>query len=205
MACAAAFTWKRTAALKTGRDVAVAALLGAEEFGFATAPLVVLGCIMMRVCHMDTCPVVWRRRTRNCASGSRQSRPRGDFMKFIAQELREIMAKLGIRKIEDMVGRTDKLVPWKAIDHWKAKGLDLTPIFASAPAGDDVGRFRQIDQDHGLGEITRYHAFAEHLRTCHSNAANASMPICRFATQSRRRHHRRQRCHEETRPERFAG
>ncbi len=145
--------------LKTGRDVAVAALLGAEEFGFATAPLVVLGCIYMRVCHLDTCPV-------GVATQNPKLRERftGDpehvvnFMRFIATELREIMAKLGIRKINEMVGRTDLLVPWKAIEHWKAKGLDLTPILHRPDAGPEVGRYRQIDQDHGLDkslDITR--------------------------------------------------
>jgi glutamate synthase (ferredoxin) len=145
--------------LKTGRDVAVAALLGAEEFGFATAPLVVLGCIMMRVCHLNTCPV-------GVATQDPRLRKRftGDpdhvvnFMRFIAQELREIMAKLGFRKVEDMIGRTDKLIPWKAIEHWKAHGLDLTPILHRPDVGAEVGRFRQQDQDHGLDkslDVTR--------------------------------------------------
>jgi len=137
--------------LKTGRDVAVAALLGAEEFGFATAPLVVLGCIMMRVCHLDTCPV-------GVATQNPKLRARftGDpthvvnFMRFVAQELREIMAKLGVRTLNEMIGRTDKLIPWKAIEHWKAKGLDLTPILHQPEIGPEVGRYRQIDQDHGL-------------------------------------------------------
>ncbi len=137
--------------LKTGRDVAIAALLGAEEFGFATAPLVVLGCIVMRVCHLNTCPV-------GVATQDPKLRERfsGDpahvvnFMRFIAMELREIMAKLGFRKLEDMVGRTDKLIPWKAIEHWKANGLDITPILHQPDAGPEVGRFRQQDQDHGL-------------------------------------------------------
>jgi glutamate synthase (ferredoxin) len=137
--------------LKTGRDVAVAALLGAEEFGFATAPLVVLGCIMMRVCHLNTCPV-------GVATQDPTLRERFtgnpdhvvNFMRFIAQELREIMAKLGFRTLNEMVGRTDKLVPWKAIEHWKAKGLDLTPILHQPEVAPDVGRYRQIDQDHGL-------------------------------------------------------
>jgi glutamate synthase domain-containing protein 2/glutamate synthase domain-containing protein 1/glutamate synthase domain-containing protein 3 len=137
--------------LKTGRDVAVAALLGAEEFGFATAPLVVLGCIMMRVCHLNTCPV-------GVATQDPRLRKRftGDpehvvnFMRFIAGELREIMAKLGFKKIEDMVGRTDKLIPWKAIEHWKANGLDLTPILHQPNVSEDCGRFRSQDQDHGL-------------------------------------------------------
>ena len=145
--------------LKTGRDVAVAALLGAEEFGFATAPLVVLGCIMMRVCHLDTCPV-------GVATQNPKLRARftGDpehvvnFMRFVAQELREIMAKLGFRTLNEMIGRTDKLIPWKAIEHWKAKGLDLTPILHQPEVGREVGRYRQIDQDHGLGkslDVTR--------------------------------------------------
>ncbi len=137
--------------LKTGRDVAVAALLGAEEFGFATAPLVVMGCIMMRVCHLNTCPV-------GVATQDPVLRKRftGDpdhvvnFMRFIAQELREIMAKLGFRKLEDMVGRTDKLIPWKAIEHWKASGIDITPILHQPEVGCDTGRFRLHDQDHGL-------------------------------------------------------
>jgi glutamate synthase (ferredoxin) len=137
--------------LKTGRDVAVAALLGAEEFGFASAPLVVLGCIMMRVCHLNTCPV-------GVATQDPRLRARfaGDpahvvnFMRFIAQELRELMAKLGFRTLNEMVGRTDKLIPWKAIDHWKARGLDLTPILHQPNVPPDVGRYRQQDQDHGL-------------------------------------------------------
>ncbi len=139
--------------MKTGRDVAVAALLGAEEFGFATAPLVVLGCIMMRVCHLNTCPV-------GVATQDPKLRARftGDpahvvnFMRFVAQELREIMAQLGFRTLNEMIGRTDRLVPWKAIEHWKAKGLDFTNILYQPEAGPEVGRYRQIDQDHGLTE-----------------------------------------------------
>ena len=137
--------------LKTGRDVAIAALLGAEEFGFATAPLVSLGCIMMRVCHLNTCPVgvaTQDPRLRARFAGSADNVV--NFMKFVAQELREIMAKLGFRKLEDMVGRTDKLISWKAIEHWKAKGLDLTPVLHQPEMGADVGRFRSQDQDHGL-------------------------------------------------------
>jgi glutamate synthase (ferredoxin) len=137
--------------LKTGRDVAIAALLGAEEFGFATAPLVVMGCIMMRVCHLNTCPVgvaTQDPRLRKRFTGEADHVV--NFMRFIAMELREIMAKLGFKKLEDMVGRTDKLIPWKAIDHWKASGLDLTPILHRPDMGADVGRFRSEDQDHGL-------------------------------------------------------
>jgi glutamate synthase (ferredoxin) len=139
--------------LKTGRDVVIAALLGAEEFGFATAPLVALGCIMMRVCHLDTCPV-------GVATQNPELRKRftGDpahavnFMRFIAQEVRELMAQLGYRKLTDMVGRTDRLEPKKAVEHWKARGLDFSKVLYQPPVGDDVGRFQQIAQDHGLDE-----------------------------------------------------
>jgi len=137
--------------LKTGRDVVIAALLGAEEFGFATAPLVVLGCIMMRVCHLDTCPV-------GVATQNPELRKKftGDpahvvhFMRFIAQEMREIMAKLGVRTINELVGRTDLLEPKKAVAHWKAKGIDLSNILYSPKVDDSVGRYCQIPQDHGL-------------------------------------------------------
>lgn len=137
--------------LKTGRDVVIAALLGAEEFGFATAPLVVLGCVMMRVCHLDTCPV-------GVATQNPELRKKftGDpqhvvhFMHFIAQEVRELMAQLGFRTINEMIGRTDKLEPLKAIDHWKAKGLDLSNILYRPDVPADVGRYCQIPQDHGL-------------------------------------------------------
>ncbi len=137
--------------LMTGRDVVVAALLGAEEFGFATAPLVVLGCVMMRVCHMDTCPV-------GVATQNPELRKKfmGDpehvtnFMRFIAQEVREYMAQLGFRTLEEMVGRNDRLEPKAAISHWKAKGLDLTPLLYQPDVPDGVGRYRRIEQDHGL-------------------------------------------------------
>lgn len=137
--------------LKTGRDVIVAALLGAEEFGFATSPLVALGCIMMRVCHLNTCPV-------GVATQDPELRKKftGDpahvvnFMYFIAQEARELMAKLGFRTINEMIGRSDKIETKKAIDHWKSKGLDLSSILHQPKVGPEVGRYRQISQDHGL-------------------------------------------------------
>jgi len=166
--------------LKTGRDVAVAALLGAEEFGFATAPLVVMGCIMMRVCHLNTCPVgVATQDPKLRARFTGSADHVVNFMRFIAQELREIMAKLGFRKLEDMVGRTDKLVPWKAIEHWKASGLDLTPILHQPQVGPEVGRFRQQAQDHGLEkslDVTRL------LEICqpaieHGTKVRAELPI----------------------------
>ena len=137
--------------LKTGRDVAIAALLGADEFGFATAPLVALGCIMMRVCHLNTCPVgvaTQDPKLRERFMGSADHVV--NFMRFVAQELRELMAKLGFRSVNEMIGRTDRLMPWKAIEHWKAKGLDFTNILYQPHAGPEVGRYRQIDQNHGL-------------------------------------------------------
>src|SRR5450432_2852725 len=137
--------------LKTGRDVVIAALLGAEEFGFATAPLVTLGCIMMRVCHLNTCPVgvaTQDPRLRKNFTGDPEHTV--NFMKFIAQDVRELMAQLGFRKITDMVGRTDCLGMNKAIDHWKAKGLDFSNILYQPDVGDEVGRFCTIKQDHGL-------------------------------------------------------
>jgi glutamate synthase (ferredoxin) len=137
--------------LKTGRDVAIAALLGAEEFGFATAPLVATGCIMMRVCHLNTCPAGVA--TQDPALRARYTgKPEHviNFMRFIADELREIMAALGFRSIEEMVGRVDRLEPRKAIEHWKAKGLDFSNILYSPDMGPEVGRFCSQTQDHGL-------------------------------------------------------
>ena len=137
--------------LKTGRDVVVAALLGAEEFGFATTALVSLGCIMMRVCHLDTCPVGVA--TQNPALREKFT---GDpshavnFMRFIAQEMRELMARLGFRTVNEMIGRTDKIEMRRALEHWKAKGLDYTGILHQPEVGPEVGRYCQIPQDHGL-------------------------------------------------------
>jgi glutamate synthase (ferredoxin) len=129
----------------------VAALLGAEEFGFATAPLVTLGCIMMRVCHLNTCPV-------GVATQDPQLRAKftGDpqyvvnFMHFIAQEVRELMAQLGFRSVLEMVGRVDRLDVKKAVDHYKARGLDFSKVFHQPNVGEGVGRHRQIAQDHAL-------------------------------------------------------
>ncbi len=137
--------------LKTGRDVVIAALLGAEEFGFATAPLVTLGCIMMRVCHLNTCPV-------GVATQDPELRKNftGDpahavnFMKYIAEEVRELMAQLGFRTINEMIGRTDKLEARDAVEHWKARGLDFSNILYQPDVPASVGRYCQIPQDHGL-------------------------------------------------------
>ncbi len=137
--------------LKTGRDVVVAALLGAEEFGFATAPLVAVGCIMMRVCHLNTCPTgvaTQNPKLREKFTGKPEHVV--NFMRFIAEDMREQMAQLGFRTVEEMVGRVDRLEPKKAIDHWKAKGFDFSNILYQPDVGPDVGRFRQIEQDHGL-------------------------------------------------------
>ncbi len=137
--------------MKTGRDIVIAALLGAEEYGFSTAPLVSLGCIMMRVCHLNTCPV-------GVATQNPELRKQftGDpdhavnFMKFIAKEMREIMAELGFRNVNEMIGRTDVLEPRKAIDHWKAKGIDISPILYQPEVDPSVGRYCTEVQDHGL-------------------------------------------------------
>jgi glutamate synthase (ferredoxin) len=139
--------------LKTGRDVAVAAMLGAEEFGFATAPLVVMGCIMMRVCHSDTCPVgvaTQNPELRKKFAGNPEHVV--NFFKMVAQNLREEMARLGFRTINEMVGRTDKLDMNKAIAHYKAQGLDFSRMFYQPQAGPEVGRYRTMDQDHGLDQ-----------------------------------------------------
>jgi glutamate synthase (ferredoxin) len=137
--------------LKTGRDVAIAALLGAEEFGFATAPLVATGCIMMRVCHLNTCPAgvaTQDPRLREKFKG----RPEHvvNFMRFVAEELREIMAQLGFRSLEEMVGRVERLEPRAAVDHWKAKGLDFSNLLYAPEVDPDWGRYCQDEQDHGL-------------------------------------------------------
>ena len=139
--------------MKTGRDVIVAALLGAEEFGFATAPLVTLGCIMMRVCHLNTCPVGVATQDpvlRKSFTGDPEHA--ANFMRFIAQEVRELMAELGFRKVTDMVGRTDVIEPRHAVEHWKAKGLDFSGLLYSPNVGPEVGRFCTEKQDHGIAK-----------------------------------------------------
>ena len=137
--------------LKTGRDVIVAALLGAEEFGFATAPLVVSGCVMMRVCHLDTCPV-------GVATQNKELRARYDgkaefvvnFFEYVAQEVREYLAELGFHSIEEAVGRVDCLDVNRAVSHWKADGLDLSPILHMPTSPWEQDRFCSQSQDHGL-------------------------------------------------------
>jgi glutamate synthase (NADPH) large chain len=137
--------------LKTGRDVVVAALLGAEEFGFATAPLVVAGCVLMRVCHLDTCPV-------GVATQNPELRRRFtgkpefivNFFEFVAQEVREYLAALGFRTLEEAVGHAELLDTSVAVGHWKASGLDLSPVLHVPELPVGAVRHRVADQDHGL-------------------------------------------------------
>ena len=140
--------------MKTGRDIAIAALLGAEEWGVATAALVVEGCIMMRKCHMNTCPV-------GVATQDPELRKRfkGNpdhvvtFFEFITQELREIMAELGYRTVDEMIGQVDALTIRKNINHWKFKNLDLSGVLYKEPAEDGVGLYQTETQDHGLSNV----------------------------------------------------
>ncbi|MBT2425694.1 glutamate synthase large subunit [Streptomyces sp. ISL-112] len=137
--------------LKTGRDVVIAALLGAEEFGFATAPLVVSGCVMMRVCHLDTCPVGIA--TQNPVLRDRFSGKAEyvvNFFEFIAEEVREILAELGFRTIEEAVGHAELLDTDRAVTHWKTQGLDLAPLFYVPELPEGAVRHRIVEQDHGL-------------------------------------------------------
>ncbi len=137
--------------LKTGRDVAIAALLGAEEFGFATAPLVTVGCLMMRVCQKNTCPVGIATQDPVLRKNF-EGKPEHvvNFMTFIAMEFREIMAELGFRTVNEMVGHVECLDTREATGHWKAQGVDLTSIFHKPDIDDHVGTYQQIEQDHGL-------------------------------------------------------
>jgi glutamate synthase (NADPH/NADH) large chain len=139
--------------VKTGRDVVIGALLGADEFGFATAPLVVQGCIMMRKCHLNTCPVGVATQDpvlRKKFSGKPEYVV--NYMFFVAEEARELMASLGIRKFDELIGRTDLLDMKKGIEHWKAKGLDFSRIFQMPQMPAQVARFHSEAQDHGLAK-----------------------------------------------------
>ena len=137
--------------LKTGRDVMIAALLGAEEFGFATAPLVVMGCVMMRVCHLDTCPVgVATQNPALRAKFSGKAEFVVNFFEYIAEEVRELMAQLGFRNLDEAIGQVEMLDTTEAIDHWKADGLDLSPILHLPEIAREARRHQWKDQDHGL-------------------------------------------------------
>jgi glutamate synthase domain-containing protein 2/glutamate synthase domain-containing protein 1/glutamate synthase domain-containing protein 3 len=165
--------------LQTGRDVAIAALLGAEEFGFATLPLISLGCIMMRKCHLNTCPVgvatqdpVLRKKF--------QGQPEHviNFLFYIAEDLRQIMAQLGFRKIDEMVGRVDCLTQRHDVDHWKASGLDLSAVLYNPHVPTRVGRHCTIKQDHGLEKSLDYQLI-DHAREAleRGQKVSISLPI----------------------------
>jgi glutamate synthase (ferredoxin) len=167
--------------LKTGRDIAIAALLGAEEFGFSTAPLVTLGCIMMRVCHLNTCPAgIATQNPELRATYTGDPAHTVNFMRFIAQDLREIMASLGFRTLNEMVGRTDILESKGAIAHWKAKNIDLSNLLYQPEAGAEVGRYQQIAQDHGLDKSLDITTLLDLCKDSieHGKPTKATLPIC---------------------------
>ncbi|MBB2891343.1 glutamate synthase large subunit [Flexivirga oryzae] len=159
--------------LKTGRDVVIAALLGAEEFGFATAPLVVSGCIMMRVCHLDTCPV-------GVATQNPELRARftgkpefvETFFEYIAEEVRELLAQLGFRSIDEAVGQVGTIDAERAVKHWKAAGLDLSPILADVELPPGTPRRHVVPQDHGLAK-----ALDQQLITMSRDALEDRSPV----------------------------
>jgi glutamate synthase (ferredoxin) len=158
--------------MKTGRDVVIAALLGAEEYGFSIAPLIVLGCIMMRVCHLNTCPV-------GIATQDPELRKKfaGDpehvvnFFRFVAQEVRELMSRLGFRSMDEMIGRVDRLEPRPAVAHWKARGVDLAAILYQPPVAAGAPRRKLREQDHGIER---------------SLDVTTILPLCRQALESRK-------------------
>ncbi len=159
--------------LKTGRDVVIAALLGGDEFGFATAPLVVMGCVMMRVCHLDTCPV-------GVATQDPELRKKftgkpefvENFFEFIAEEVRELLAELGFRTIQEAIGQVGTLDTGLAIEHWKADGLDLSPILYAPPIPDGSYRYQKFEQDHGLDK-----ALDQKLITASAAALESGTPV----------------------------
>ncbi|AQT72037.1 glutamate synthase subunit alpha [Streptomyces sp. fd1-xmd] len=164
--------------LKTGRDVVIAALLGAEEFGFATAPLVVSGCVMMRVCHLDTCPVGIA--TQNPVLRDRFSgKPEFvvNFFEFIAEEVREILAELGFRTIEEAVGHAELLDTTKAVSHWKAQGLDLEPLFYVPELPEGAVRHALIEQDHGLEKALDNELIELAADALNAETAEAALPV----------------------------
>jgi glutamate synthase (NADPH/NADH) large chain len=150
--------------VRTGRDVAIGALLGADEFGFATAPLIAAGCIMMRKCHLNTCPVgvatqdpVLRRRFTG------QPEHVINYFFFVAEELREIMSRLGFRSLDEMTGRVDRLDMRRAVDHWKARGVDLSKLLYQVPAKPGIAIRNSERQDHGLDRALDHELIAEAL------------------------------------------
>jgi glutamate synthase (NADPH) large chain len=165
--------------MKTGRDVVVAALLGAEEFGFATAPLVVMGCVMMRVCHLNTCPVgiaTQDPELRKTFAGKPEFVQ--NFFRFIAEEVRELMAGLGFRSLDEMIGRAECIDFAPAKDHWKAKGLDLEPVLFVPPVPDGQPRRNTCRQDAGLAAVMDHKLIvAAAPALVHRAAVDFAMPI----------------------------
>ncbi|MGH9512023.1 MAG: glutamate synthase large subunit [Terriglobales bacterium] len=161
--------------LQTGRDVVIAALLGAEEFGFATAPLVAMGCIMMRKCHLNTCSVgIATQDPVLRAKFAGQPEHVINFFFFIAEQMRQYMAEMGFRKVDDMVGRVDMLDVQPAVEHWKAKGLDLSAILYNPPVPGRVARHCVQKQDHGL-EQALDHQLIKHSRDALENRSPVEM------------------------------
>ncbi|MFI5755249.1 glutamate synthase large subunit [Streptomyces sp. NPDC051569] len=164
--------------LKTGRDVVIAALLGAEEFGFATAPLVVSGCVMMRVCHLDTCPVGIA--TQNPVLRERftgKAEHIVNFFEFIAEEVRELLAELGFRTLEEAVGHAELLDTERAVNHWKAQGLDLKPLFHVPALAETAARHRTIEQDHGLAKALDNELIKLAADALSAESAEAAQPV----------------------------
>ncbi len=165
--------------LQTGRDVAIAALLGAEEFGFSTMPLVAMGCIMMRKCHLNTCPVgIATQDPVLRAKFTGQPEHVINFFFFIAEQVRRIMAGLGFRRMDEMIGRVDMIEARPAIEHWKARGLDFSSILYNPPVPSRVGRRCSIGQDHGLDQALDYRLI-DHAREAIDNLTpiEIKMPI----------------------------
>ena len=165
--------------MKTGRDVVVGALLGADEFGFATAPLIVEGCIMMRKCHLNTCPVGVATQDpalRKMFTGKPEHVI--NYFFYVAEEARELMALLGIRRFNDLIGRADLLDTKKSIEHWKARGLDFSQVFHQPQIGPEVARYNTERQDHGL-ERALDHRLIELARPAleHGDKVTIDMPI----------------------------
>jgi glutamate synthase domain-containing protein 2/glutamate synthase domain-containing protein 1/glutamate synthase domain-containing protein 3 len=163
--------------LQTGRDVAIAALLGAEEFGFATTPLIAMGCIMMRKCHLNTCPVGVATQDPELRKKF-QGQPEHviNFLFFVAEDLRKVMAELGFRTVDEMVGRVDCLVQRQDVTHWKAKGLDLSSILYNPPVPSHVGRRCKISQDHGI-EKSMDNSLIEYSREALENQVPVSLSL----------------------------
>ena len=181
--------------LKTGRDVVIAALLGAEEFGFATAPLVVSGCVMMRVCHLDTCPV-------GVATQNPELRKRFTgqpefvvtFFEYIAEEVRELLAELGFRSLQEAIGHVEALDVRAAVDHWKASGLDLSPILAPPQNPYEQTLHHSVGQDHGLDRALDQELIAR-CRPAHRGRAPGGLRAAHPQRQPDRRHAARLRGH----------